>query len=254
MEPYSSVMNAPGSLSNADVDRLGERLRTSSSVSESDLSLLQDLRSGYEIALQNAQGLILETFPGVQVSSRLKTVHTTVDKLRRESGMKLSRMQDIAGLRLVEEMTLAQQDHMTARAAQVLGESRVIDRRSAPSHGYRAVHIYSKFEGRRLEVQIRTRLQDRWAQIVERLADRWGRQIRYGGEPEDPARRDAPLSRKQICELVIRMSDPIAWCEAGGADPDPAAKVPPISADFYCREVNTVLRQLASKAARVADL
>lgn len=243
-----------GELSNAEVDRLGDRLRSSTSISQADLQLLQSLREEYEVALHAAQQLILDTFPGAQVSSRLKTVHTTVDKLRREAGMKLSRMQDIAGLRLVEDMSLIRQDRVAQQVATVLGEGRIVDRRAVPSYGYRAVHVYAKFHDRRLEVQIRTRLQDRWAQIVERLADRWGRQIRYGGEPDKPDSRDAPLTRKKICDLVLRISDPIAMCEAGAATPDPSAKAPPIPADFYCREVDRVLRLLASRAARVADL
>ena len=246
-------MAEAAALSNTEIDRLGDRLRSSRSISPTDLQQLQDLREEYEVALHGAQELILQRFPGVQISSRLKTVHTTVDKLRRETGMKLSRMQDIAGLRLVEDMTLNEQDRLALEVARTLDEARIVDRRAAPSFGYRAVHVYAKFEQRRLEVQIRTRLQDRWAQIMERLADRWGRQIRYGGLPDDPTRRDAPLSRQQICDLVVRMADPIAMCEAA-AEPNYSAKAPPITADFYCREVDRVLRHLGSKAARVADL
>ena len=35
-------------------------------------------------------------------------------------------------------------------------------------------------------MQIRTELQDLWAQVMEALADRWGNQIKYGGLPNDP--------------------------------------------------------------------
>jgi hypothetical protein len=34
-----------------------------------------------------------------------------------------------------------------------------------------------------VEIQVRTTLQDLWAQAVERLADEVGREIRYGGVP-----------------------------------------------------------------------
>lgn len=33
---------------------------------------------------------------------------------------------------------------------------------------------------------MRTHLQDTWAQLFEKVADVWGRQIRYGGSPDEP--------------------------------------------------------------------
>ncbi|GIH69015.1 hypothetical protein Mth01_12680 [Sphaerimonospora thailandensis] len=55
-----------------------------------------------------------------------------------------------------------------------------------PSHGYRAVHVIVFLDGIPVEIQVRTELQDVWAQILERLADHWGRGIRYGKQPESP--------------------------------------------------------------------
>src|SRR2546426_4554058 len=59
--------------------------------------------------------------------------------------------------------------------------------------GVACAHLHSVFactrpprtRGQRVEIQVRTERQNRWAQIVERLADKWGRQIRYGGDPTD---------------------------------------------------------------------
>jgi hypothetical protein len=64
--------------------------------------------------------------------------------------------------------------------------ARSVDRRTEPSHGYRAVHVIVKLQGRLVELQVRTRLQDSWAQAMERLADRLGRDIRYGAQAKDP--------------------------------------------------------------------
>lgn len=61
-----------------------------------------------------------------------------------------------------------------------------IDRRAEPSSGYRAMHVIVFPDGLPVEVQVRTELQDLWAQAFERLGDRWGRAIRYGGAPVDP--------------------------------------------------------------------
>jgi ppGpp synthetase/RelA/SpoT-type nucleotidyltranferase len=46
-----------------------------------------------------------------------------------------------------------------------------------PRAGYRAVHVITKTDGIPVEVQFRTDLQNKWAQVFERLADECGRQI-----------------------------------------------------------------------------
>ncbi len=62
---------------------------------------------------------------------------------------------------------------------------KVIDRRTAPVHGYRAVHVVVFPEGVPVEIQVRTSWQHEWAELFEKLADRVGRGLRYG---EPPAR------------------------------------------------------------------
>jgi ppGpp synthetase/RelA/SpoT-type nucleotidyltranferase len=38
------------------------------------------------------------------------------------------------------------------------------DRREKPSHGYRAVHVIPRVDAHSIEIQVRTPLQDIWAQ------------------------------------------------------------------------------------------
>ncbi len=88
---------------------------------------------------------------------------------------------------------------------------KVKDRRSKPMHGYRAVHLVVQVDDLPIEVQVRTRMQDRWAQITEGLADKWGRQIRYGGVPDDPERvtlasQGTPITRREIWQAVQTLS------------------------------------------------
>jgi ppGpp synthetase/RelA/SpoT-type nucleotidyltranferase len=64
-----------------------------------------------------------------------------------------------------------------------------------------------------VEVQIRTRLQDLWAQLVERLGDAWGRQIRYGGEPDDAQRFVGGITRAELWQLVQDLSKHIDEAE-----------------------------------------
>ena len=58
----------------------------------------------------------------------------------------------------------------------------VHDLRNDPHSGYRAVHIWLK-QPARVEIQIRTHLQGRWANMYEAAADVLGREIRYGALP-----------------------------------------------------------------------
>ena len=99
------------------------------------------------------------------------------------------------------------------------------DRRDAPSHGYRAVHVIVYPDGLPVEVQVRTELQDAWAQAAETLGDRWGRGLRYGSPPDEPERRVVvrpatsdlaagdDLTRRQAVMLLIATSDAIAQYE-----------------------------------------
>jgi ppGpp synthetase/RelA/SpoT-type nucleotidyltranferase len=112
-----------------------------------------------------------------------------VDKLRGTRGMELSRMQDVAGARIVVG-DLSEQDEARDKIVGFYEDQgcacRVVDRREDPRFGYKAVHVIVQIDGMPLEIQIRTELQDAWAQIVERTADRWGRGIRYGEDPLNP--------------------------------------------------------------------
>nr|WP_269461105.1 hypothetical protein [Actinoplanes derwentensis] len=63
-----------------------------------------------------------------------------------------------------------------------------MDRRKEPSFGYRAVHVVLFVERLPVEVQVRTDLQHRWAEVIEKLGDRWGRGLRHGDGVAEPER------------------------------------------------------------------
>jgi ppGpp synthetase/RelA/SpoT-type nucleotidyltranferase len=71
--------------------------------------------------------------------------------------------------------------------------------------------VIVRHDGLPVEIQVRTDLQDRWAQVFERLGDVWGRSIRYGGDPEPvPDDPGASAIRQEIVHLMSEMSDVIA--------------------------------------------
>jgi Region found in RelA / SpoT proteins len=85
-------------------------------------------------------------------------------------------------------MRLAEQTSMANEVRGLFPGSKIDDRRERPSHGYRAVHLVVEEQGRRVEIQIRTELQHLWAFTFELMSNLWGRQVRYGGPPDDPNR------------------------------------------------------------------
>lgn len=127
--------------------------------------------------------------PGV--SQRLKRFDTIVHKLRRHPRMNLSQMEDIAGVRAV----LPSQDQVIHVATAVeeaphwtLRRKRMYIDGGDPgpkADGYRAVHLVVVVDGRFVEIQLRTRRQDRWAQSLEQDGDRLGIGLKFGDGPDD---------------------------------------------------------------------
>lgn len=117
----------------------------------------------------------------VIVTQRLKRLPTVVDKLLREPHMKLAQMADIGGCRAL----LRDQDAVYAVARRLRRNwevQRTRDYAAAPKDsGYRAVHLIVRRKGRLIEVQLRTPLQDEWANQVEDDSRRVGSNFK-GGE------------------------------------------------------------------------
>jgi len=114
--------------------------------------------------------------PEVVIVPRLKTTTTLREKLIRTPSIQLPTMHDLIGIRVVGDFDLSSQDKLVASIALGFGDSvrKIIDRRQDPRSGYRAVHVILNVDGSFTEVQVRTNLQSKWADLYERLADEWG--------------------------------------------------------------------------------
>lgn len=197
------------------MDRLGVRLTAASSIAEADLECLAAVVDAYQEVLDDVKARLTDV--GYAATTRVKTTGTLVDKLRRETA-RLSQVQDLAGARIVLADRMAQDaavDMIRGIFESTGSTCKTFDRRENPSHGYRAVHLVVQVDRVPVEIQIRTDLQDTWAQIVERLADRWGRGIRYGGDPEDPDAQAGALkvSRRDVLAVLAQLSELIARLE-----------------------------------------
>ena len=126
----------------------------------------------------------------VELTQRLKRMPTVVDKLRRLPTMKLSSLQDLGGCRAVfatqAEVARAQQRFMANSRRRNGTEDTVRDYVARPrDSGYRALHLWTRYRGLRIEVQLRTQLQHRWAANVEDLSALTGIDYKSGEGPEE---------------------------------------------------------------------
>jgi putative GTP pyrophosphokinase len=125
------------------------------------------------------------------VTQRLKRLPTIIDKLARHPTMQLTTMEDIGGVRAVLEC----QEQVDAIVGDLRRQSRWSIRRireyvdgrdpGPKDDGYRAVHVIVKKDTRYIEIQLRTRQQDAWAQSVEKDMRRLGAGLKFGAGPDD---------------------------------------------------------------------
>jgi hypothetical protein len=193
-------------LSGKEIERLGHRLRACTAPDPADIALLGELLIRYNGAMtQVADGL---RSIGLAATTRLKSTGTIVDKLKRTASSNLRAIRDLAGARVVRRMTLDEQDGLVAQVKGIWPSAEVVDRRTRPSHGYRAVHVIPKVDGCKVEIQIRTIYQDVWAQTMELFGDLWGRDVRYGGPPSTPdAQYVSGLTRAEVVTSWIKYAD-----------------------------------------------
>lgn len=172
------------------VDRAGERIGTSSEEAE-DLKVLENWRASHANILNTFKTILYKRSKNfdVQIAQRLKRRPTIVDKLKREPGMRLSRMHDIAGCRVIFP-NLA--DLYKFRSLVHSGTFEHVRRgaeddrwnyiKSPKASGYRGIHdVYSyhvtpkirkardkqPWNGMLVEIQYRTQVQHAWATAVE---------------------------------------------------------------------------------------
>jgi ppGpp synthetase/RelA/SpoT-type nucleotidyltranferase len=140
-----SVGQSPLPMSGRQIVKLGERLRDAGQPSSDDLRMLEEILLIYDRSLREvAEGL---RSIGLEATTRLKTSGTIIEKVRREHLITLRSMRDLAGARVVQSMTLDEQDAVTGQVESLWPGARRVDRRATPSHGYRAVHVVVQVKG-----------------------------------------------------------------------------------------------------------
>lgn len=170
----------PTSLSNTQIDRLGNRLK-GQSLTEDGIRVLDEYRRSFGSAYESVVRIVREELHLEPTGRPAKSTSSLREKLNRES-IRLVQVQDIAGCRVVV-VDVVEQDRVVAALRAALGDATVIDRRATPSYGYRAVHVVAKVSGKIVEIQVRTVVQHMWAEFSEKLSDVVDPSIKYGGGP-----------------------------------------------------------------------
>lgn len=149
----------------------------------------------------------------VEVSQRLKRVPTILDKLVRQPRMELARMQDIGGcravLRDIAEVRRVERRVHRNNLNRTGKSPRVSDYISSPrSSGYRGIHVIVEYDGRAIEVQLRTQVMHEWAIAVEQLSGRVGADLKSSVGP------------REVLDWLEAVSEAMAIEEGGGVVPE----------------------------------
>lgn len=173
--------------SRSQIDRAGETLRIGLTRENfinylSAYDVMNNWRASHAFPLNTIQmGLRKRARlvdPQAEVVQRMKRATSIIQKLRRNDGMRLSRMQDLGGCRaILADMShvydVAQKYHESRNRHHLSGEKDYIS--DPRESGYRSYHLIYKYQSdrnedynnHRIEVQLRTRVQHAWATAVE---------------------------------------------------------------------------------------
>lgn len=170
--------------SKSRVNRAGDSVRMGNP-SEEDLRVIEEWRAAHRAVLNTFQAILRNRTRGtnIAVAQRHKRKRTIFDKLQRLPGMRLARMDDVAGCRLIFR-TLRELYEFRARFHKARfnhvrrNDLDKYDYIKAPKPtGYRGIHDVYEYDvqsdigkalaGLYVEIQYRTLVQHAWATAVE---------------------------------------------------------------------------------------
>ena len=157
-------------ISQKQINKLGKRFRDST-WSDEDYNFLEDFKKSYDEILINNSSLISqelnEKLQNYILVGRLKRTKSIIRKLQRKNnyGMDLTRMSDIAGLRVIVN-NITNQNKAIEIIKSTLSIDKIYDYRDTKQN-YRSVHLLKKINDRYLEIQVRTIAQQTWADESE---------------------------------------------------------------------------------------
>jgi putative GTP pyrophosphokinase len=170
--------------SKSRVNRAGENVRAGTPTEE-DLAVIEEWRAAHRAVLNTFQAILRNRTRGtsVTVAQRHKRKRTIFDKLRRFPRMQLSRMDDVAGCRVIFDdiaklYSFREEFHKARFNHKRRNDLDKYDYIKAPKGtGYRGIHDVYEYDvqsemgkslaGLYVEIQYRTVVQHAWATAVE---------------------------------------------------------------------------------------
>lgn len=171
-------------LSKSALNRVGKRLRDAETPDPEDVAAYAEYQAEFREPVRRVATDLFDSIHDLHVlrfSTRLKKLESVIAKLRRHD-TQLATIEDIGGIRLVVP-TL---DEVEIAEAELAGYDivRRRDYREESNKGYRALHLIIRMSARhRIELQIRTQIQNEWANTSEKLYQKLDQEVKYGGGP-----------------------------------------------------------------------
>ena len=160
-------------MSKSALDKIGQNIREDKAeVIDLAISALNSWRESHGEILQKYYiyaNILAKAInkDNIIIAQRLKRLPTIVNKLRRFKNMRLSRMQDIAGIRIIVE-DIKQLDLIDDVLRKNKNLKRIKDYiRKPKTSGYRGKHYIFEENEMFVEIQLRTQIQHLWATALE---------------------------------------------------------------------------------------
>lgn len=179
-------------VSNRKIDQIGDLLKKSTDLNKEDTKKLLEWRNSFSATLDYYYQKLSEKIAQdrtVTLSRRLKRIESIQIKLKRFKTMRLSTLQDVAGLRVVlkdgNSLLKASSDIRKLSSRDKL--KRLDDYHNSPKEdGYRGIHlVYQNESSKLIEIQFRTELEHIWATAVETYGELQNTSFKTGEGDEE---------------------------------------------------------------------
>lgn len=219
-------------LTKSHVDQIGNILRTESSATNKyriAISELNQWRESHGAAMDyyfDVCSDITRDIKDKTIAQRLKRLPTILNKIQRYPEMNLSRMQDVAGVRVIVKDIRTVDNICKKLPTQGLRTRKDYIANPKPT-GYRGQHLIFERNKMLVEVQLRTKLQHLWATSVETMDMYLGTSLKtsvagdtywqqffalvasafayFEEQPVLPQHRDMNIS--EICKMLFKVAD-----------------------------------------------
>ena len=260
--PEPNIGDAPPWGSKGQLNRAGDAIRNGM-LSPEGAAAVDAWRAAHRYVLNTFQSILRNKARGrgIDIAQRLKRRTTIVDKLMREPQMLLSRMDDVAGCRLIfssiSELTeFRTAFHKSRFRHRRRNETDKYDYIKRPKPlGYRGIHdIYEydansvkgkAYKGLLLELQYRTRCQHAWATSVELIAHLTGFEPKFN-------RGDIKYIEffRLASEVIARSCEAMTSCCPEFTDAEVATKLEDIDGEIH---VMAMLRRVRPSEETAGD-